>query len=324
MSRMDLSRIRDGLKEITYIRSARDAKGYLEKTVFLFPRSVGMHRRQTPVPPSLQIEPTNRCNLRCICCPVSRSSRKKGAMDLRLFRRIIDEASAVGVKRIHLYLHGEPLLHPDLVEMIRYIKYRSLFVNLVTHGMLFNEDSIRGILHAGVDLGDHIIFSVLGYSKDVHERIMKGIHHDRVWNNISSFVAIRKSLGMHAPILEIVFYSMPENKAEKDSLIRYWTGRVDHVRIVPKVSSSFRDYKKPVRGAPQQKKPCPNIWERMTVMWNGDVTICCADVDGEYVLGNLASYSIREIWNCEKLVALKNIHRKKEYDKHPLCASCDM
>ncbi|GAI91258.1 unnamed protein product, partial [marine sediment metagenome] len=90
-------------------------------------------------------------------------------MDFDFFKRIIDDASQIGVKTIHLYLHGESLLHPQLVEMISYIKSKNLEFNLTTNGMLLNKEKIELILHSGVSSADHIVFSILGYSKEVHE-----------------------------------------------------------------------------------------------------------------------------------------------------------
>ena len=321
---MDFSKIRHGLKEITFIRSLKDAEIYFQKTAFLLPRIFGFQYRHTPVPASLQLEPTNCCNIRCICCPTARSSRKRGFMEFGLFQRIIDDASAIGVRRIHLYMHGEPMLHPKIVEMIRFIKSKGLFFNLVTNGMPFDDEKIKGILEAGVDLGDHIVFSVLGHSKNVHEKVMAGIDHDRVYGNISSLIELRRRRKRFTPIVEIVFYAMPENEREQIGLVNAWSGKVDHVRIISKISESFRGYKRSNLQEPAVKGRCPNIWERMGIFWNGDVTVCCEDVDGDYILGNLAQRTIREIWNHPELLALKRMHRRKEFHRHPLCSVCDM
>ena len=83
-------------------------------------------------------------------------------MDFELFQRIIDEAARVGVKRVHLYLHGEPLLHPQIVDMISYIKSRNLVVHLTTNGMLLDKEKAEAILRSGVNGADHFRISVLG------------------------------------------------------------------------------------------------------------------------------------------------------------------
>jgi MoaA/NifB/PqqE/SkfB family radical SAM enzyme len=68
-------------------------------------------------------------------------------MDYSLFKEIIDDAVNIGVKRIRLFLHGEPMLHPEIVEMIAYIKSKDLFVNITTNGMRLDHEKIEAILN---------------------------------------------------------------------------------------------------------------------------------------------------------------------------------
>ena len=46
--------------------------------------------------------------------------------------------------------------------------------------------------------------------------------------------------------------------------------------------------------------PCTDIYAQVLVYWNGDVVACCYDLEGDQVMGNLTSNSIKEIWNGEK------------------------
>ena len=48
--------------------------------------------------------------------------------------------------------------------------------------------------------------------------------------------------------------------------------------------------------------PCYRLWLTFTVLWDGRVSLCCADFDGRHVLGDLNTSSIREIWNAEPYV----------------------
>jgi len=70
-------------------------------------------------PTFLWIEPTNKCNLRCIICPNKLIPKEDtGFMEWDLFKKVIDEAKDFG-SIIALYIRGESLLHPDLFKMIR-------------------------------------------------------------------------------------------------------------------------------------------------------------------------------------------------------------
>jgi hypothetical protein len=43
--------------------------------------------------------------------------------------------------------------------------------------------------------------------------------------------------------------------------------------------------------------PCYRLWLTFTVLWDGRVSLCCADFDGRNVLGDLRTSTIQEIWN---------------------------
>jgi radical SAM protein with 4Fe4S-binding SPASM domain len=228
------------------------------------------------------------------------------------------------VKRVHLYLHGEPMLHPQIVEMVGHIKSKGLAVHLTTNGMPLNKEKMKAILQSGVNSADRFIFSILGYSKDVHERIMKGVNHDRVIKNVYDFIELRRKHKMNGPVIETVFYTMPENEREIDQFFNYWHGVADHVTVVDSVSKQFSEFRTGgYSSIPVRKRTCINLWERMTIFWNGNVTTCIADVDGICRLGSLKEKSITEIWNCEKLLSIKKLHKEKSFQDLPLCSRCD-
>jgi radical SAM protein with 4Fe4S-binding SPASM domain len=318
------SGVRFAMEELKFLRSFYDLKVFLQNMAYLMPRVIGTIDRFERVPPSLQIEPTNHCNVSCICCPTARSSRPKGYMDLDLFRSIVDGASQIGVKRVRLFLHGEPMLHPHIVDMIAYLKSRGLAIHLTTNGVLLNPDKIEGILRSGTDSADHITFSILGDSREVYESIMRRSSADRVAENIHLFLELRRELRVNGPVIETIFYAMPENEHEEEQYVGRWRGVVDHARRGGRISESFSAYKREGLVVVPRKRTCSNLWERMTVFWNGDVTLCCQDVDGDWILGNLRERSITEIWNSERLLAIKAIHREKRFEEFPFCRDCDM
>ena len=72
-------------------------------------------------PPRVQIEVTNRCNLRCIMCTRNQMRRPEGDLPFELFCKIADECSVNPGSVLLLFLLGEPLLHPRLAEMVAYL-----------------------------------------------------------------------------------------------------------------------------------------------------------------------------------------------------------
>ncbi|UCG63714.1 MAG: SynChlorMet cassette radical SAM/SPASM protein ScmF [Deltaproteobacteria bacterium] len=82
---------------------------------------------------------TEGCNLRCRHCWIAPKYQGKGnsypALDLDLFRSIIDQAKPLGLTGVKL-TGGEPLLHPQINEILEYIQTEDLCLTLETNGVL--------------------------------------------------------------------------------------------------------------------------------------------------------------------------------------------
>jgi radical SAM protein with 4Fe4S-binding SPASM domain len=173
-----------------------------------------------------------------------------------------------------------------------------------------------------MDSADYLTFSLMGDSKQVHEAVMRGVSHERVEQNLSNLLDLRRRRKMSGPIIQTDFYLVPENRHEAVAYERHWKGRVDHVLPVRPISVFFSRHgdmshiiRKPVT--------CTQAWERLTVFWNGDVTICNQDVHGEHVFGNLQSQTIKELWNNPDFVQFKRLVRNRQFASLPLCSHCD-
>jgi len=319
---MEQKWLRHAAKEIRSLKSIEDVRYLNRKLQFLFGRMTGGFVRGTKVPPNLQIEPANSCNLRCTCCSGHRNLRPRGYMDFGLFCRIVDEAAAVGAKRIHLYLHGEPLLHPQIGDMIRRIKSRHLAVTMATNAMLLTPRKIEDIMRSHLTHEDYILLSVLGNSKETHEKVMRGVDHDRVVANIKNLVEYRRVHELNGPIIETVFFRTPDNAHEEEAYRDYWGKVVDNSRATP-ASEQYVSYRDGHAPTSFRTRTCHQLWERMTVHWNGNVVLCHADIDGQIVLGSLQEMTIPEIWNCDRVSAIRDLHRQSRFRDLPICAACD-
>lgn len=97
------------------------------------------------------VELTNMCNFSCEFCPNPRSTRPKGKMELSLFKRIIDEVKEKNLAKCVLFhLMGEPLLHPDFLEAVKYTMDKGLFARLITNGSLLTEEMVIKLCETGL------------------------------------------------------------------------------------------------------------------------------------------------------------------------------
>ena len=92
--------------------------------------------------------PIRRCNLSCAYCnEYDDHSRPVPTPDV--FRRV-DRLAALGTGIVTLS-GGEPLLHPDLDEIIRRIRVQGLIATLITNGSLLSRERIGRLNRAGLD-----------------------------------------------------------------------------------------------------------------------------------------------------------------------------
>lgn len=104
---------------------------------------------QFPLQPIVaQIIPTRRCNLSCGYCNEYDRVSDPGPLDE--LRRRIDRLAKLGTGIITLS-GGEPLLHPDVAELIRHIRRRGAIATLITNGYLLTPSTIQTLNRAGLD-----------------------------------------------------------------------------------------------------------------------------------------------------------------------------
>jgi len=66
---------------------------------------------------------------------------------------------------------------------------------------------------------------------------------------------------------------------------------------------------------------CSVPWDQISVAWDGDVVPCCYDYDKKYVLGNVHKQPLNEIWNGERMRALRKEFISNDVS-NPLCRNC--
>lgn len=269
----------------------------------------------TDFPLHLDIESTNTCNLKCPMCGRNWMKEKLGHIDWNLFVKIIDEASKYRLPSIKLNYRGEPLLNPDIARMVKYAKQKGILeVQFNTNGVLLDKKKTEQLIDARLD---RIIFSFDGATKKTYEKIRKGSNYDIVVKNIKNLVKIRDKKNMKRPLVRVQMVKMPENKKEVERFIKMWLGTANRVAVIKERNPLGTKRKK-------EHFPCPQIWQRLMICWNGEARMCCGDWYGEVKLGNVKEKSIYDIWHSEKLNKIRKIHSRGQFAKIPVCARCEV
>ena len=104
-----------------------------------------------PRPYTLVAELTYRCPLRCAYCsnPVHLDALD-AELDTATWARVFSEAEAMGVMQVTL-TGGEPLLRPDLEQIVRAARASDLYTTLITSGLPVERDALARLCDAGLE-----------------------------------------------------------------------------------------------------------------------------------------------------------------------------
>ncbi|MBI4284260.1 MAG: radical SAM protein [Chloroflexi bacterium] len=269
------------------------------------------------------IEPINDCNLRCSMCPFDRMTRKKQAMSIELFTKIVDEASAAGVRVTELSGFGEPLLDKRLAERIRYAKSKGMYVFFFTNGTLWTHDKALEILEAGLD---RVIFSFDSATAATYEKIRVGADFEQTRANIIGLVRERNQRQLKKPVISINVTLQKHNLKEVAALERQWKGIADNIHFQYVSLTNLtpdNDVALPpkLRIEPTRSYPCGNILG-MSVRSDGRVTSCGFDYNSEVILGDLTEQTVEEVWNSEAIAKRNRLHLAGRAYEIERCRRC--
>ncbi|MEA3385364.1 MAG: radical SAM protein [Thermodesulfobacteriota bacterium] len=94
---------------------------------------------------SIELELSRACNLRCIYCYASSGLPMENELSLPEILDVVDQAAALGAKKIIVLGGGEPLLYPYLIDVIDYILSKGVKADLFTNGTLITSSKARAL-----------------------------------------------------------------------------------------------------------------------------------------------------------------------------------
>ncbi len=255
------------------------------------------------------LDPINVCNLRCPLCPTGLGilGRPRGRFDLAAFCRIIDEIAPYAYT-VELYNWGEPFLHPDIVEMIRYAHSRRIAVRLSSNMNSFSPELAQATVEAGLD---RLIVSLDGSTQESYARYRRGGDLARVRANVRLLVEAKRRAHSETPFILARMLVMRHNEheigavrtlaealgADAFSIAPIFVDTTDASQVAEWLPAerALSAYE----GAPAlaNRWACAELWEAMTINWDGGLSPCCWVHQKSTDLGNAFERPLRELWN---------------------------
>lgn len=116
-----------------------------------------------------EIRLTRACNLSCRHCSVAAGKKAENELTTGEVKSIIDELSDMGALYV-VFTGGEPLAHPNILNLVDYAASKGLRVSIDTNGALLSKEKAKALKKAGVST---IQVSIDG-TKQTHDSIRGG------------------------------------------------------------------------------------------------------------------------------------------------------
>jgi radical SAM protein with 4Fe4S-binding SPASM domain len=273
-------------------------------------------------PSIMMIEPTNICNLKCSFCAlqmeggVSKEEKRK-SIDIDLYKKVIDEVKDHLIF-LFLYYGGEPFLHKNIFELVKYASSKNVSVIIATNGAFTHIENFgEKISEADLDV---MIVSISGTTQDIYGKYHKGGKIEDVAQNVRSVTRLKN---WRKPRLILRFIATSENKEDAKNLSTFSsslnadTCEVRHVDGQPVLADELEKHSDPTRS-----RQCFWLWGALVMKSSGSVIPCCYDYYGVPEIGNLQEDKLSAVWDSKKIRDFR-----EKYIKSPenldCCTQCN-
>jgi MoaA/NifB/PqqE/SkfB family radical SAM enzyme len=306
------------------------------------------------LPPGIEIELTNRCNLACVQCLRSRGLKPYALGDIEVenYKQIL--AQFPYVLNLCLNGFGEPMMHKDFFRIVAYTRKERPWckIGIYSNGMLIDEERAYLLMDCGLTEVD---ISIDAADPTTYRRVRRGGKLDVLHRNIRRLMEVKRETRAALPMVGLNFVMLNENEGELVPFIEHAAEvGVDFVNCITYASYDwgFRNartpdsYKRELDAAAErltalgmrcksfpsddlswsdasQPFDCSFFWgTSLRVTYAGDVTLgCCTPFKELYSYGNVLERPFREIWNNAQFQMNRALARSQR-EPAAICASC--
>ena len=287
----------------------------------------------------VQIFPCYACNFKCSYCLYALPRHEHGYisdktfMDFELYKSVIDDMAAAGwrLKMLRFAAIGEPLLHPQITEMVAYAveKHVAATVDIVTNASMLTEKLAGELIAAGLST---LRVSLEGLSSgDYRKNCGVDVEFERIKEVIAYYYSCCGDSSIYVKIIDY----MLEGDPGREKLFYDTFTPISHSIAVEHLTPSVEgiDYGKISEGTELSLTQdgneikgvniCPQPFYMIQVNPDGNLVPCCA-VRYPGVFGNVTKTGITSAWNGNELNSFRKAMLMDVKKASEACVKCSL
>lgn len=304
-------------------------------------------KKTSRLPSQAIIDPIDFCNLKCPLCPTGNAilPEKRSIMNIKTYKKILKKIPSL--KIVYLYNWGEPLLNPDIFEMIKY-SYK-LDIDTVIHTNLSfvkNRSFFSKLINSQIT---KIVVSIDGASQTTYSTYRKNGDFNLVIKNLKLLSKLNQDQSLNVEIVwKFIVNRFNEHELKKAKTMASEIGvkfvttgiglgndlpdcefketlELRQQKWLPKQKKFVTPHSKPTQKSPLFNLPCPYLFDSINISPKGFVYPCCLAFNPSSAFGNITKQSLVRIWTNHKYLNSRLAQKRIEINtKHKtICTECN-
>lgn len=304
-------------------------------------------------PISLMLMPTDKCQTDCVYCYACRRPvKRENFLSIKRVHEIIDEAADLGVNSVNLD-GGDMMCREEIVEIIEHFNKRDCFITASTKGYI-SKKMAKKLYNAGLD---YIQVSLDGPTPEIADRLTqrKGFFNrmiETIYNLNGAGIVVRSNSIITSSTVDIVpslvdfLMTLPLDNIKICPAFRSLYAKSDDIILNITQKDKLREYMEAaqekyygrginwecsddVLDMSQEEKNnlfygrplCSSARTQCIITPDGKVVTCeQSPQSDDFVVGDLTTQSLKEVWDSKKMKEFCYMSKKKF--KNTPCYTC--
>ena len=252
------------------------------------------------------IEITNICNLNCPFC--IKNGRSAKYMSMEEFKTILAKLKN-HTKYLYFHVLGEPLMHPNINEMIEYA-HNNFYINITSNGYLIEKIKHNKNIR-------QLNISLHSYNKDSNKSLKE--YMNNIFNAVdelkkTTYISFR--LWANTPFKQDIINMLEEKYKQKIE---------GHQRLDNNVFIDFDEeftWPSLENKTIKERGTCYALKDHIAILVDGTIVPCCLDTKGTINLGNIFKCNLDTVIKSDRYQTMLNGFKENKKCEE-LCQKCN-